>query len=102
MKLSLSIKLLTILLILHRISCAVPDGMVLVKNLTGLTAMGVFNLGKHINGGSITVQSLIDKAFLLDFYQKIMNAKGDYTGRKSKSLIIQPKQTLTVTLDHSS
>ncbi len=79
MKLSLSIKIFTIFLILQQITCAVPEGMVLAKNLTDLTSLGVYSLGNYPNGGSVTVTNLRYNNYPVNVYQKDYSG-GVYTG----------------------
>lgn len=70
MKLNLSIKILIVFLFLQQITCADPAGMVLAKNLTSLSAQGVFNLGLYLTDKTIAVKSLIGKAITLDAYHQ--------------------------------
>ena len=104
MKLSLSIKILTIFFILQQISCAVPTGMELAKNLTRTTFQGVFNLGKFSTGGSITVKSLVGEIVSLTLYQKTIDAQsGVFTGTKGNSTIsFAALETKTITLSAST
>ncbi len=99
MKLSLSIKIFTIFVILHQITCAIPAGYVVTKNLTGTTAAGIYKLGYYPLGGQVAIKSLVNEYVYFYVYQNTYDMFEDYNGYTVvNSLTLEPLQTMPIQL----